>query len=331
MNEGIDTDRRLEELRSNYNHLAEAVQTRFLGQHEVVEELLINVLAGGHVLLEGAPGLGKTLLVQTLAKATGLGFRRIQFTPDLMPPDILGARILEETEDGHRRFNFEPGPIFSQIVLADEINRATPRTQSALLEAMQEGQVTIFGETRTLEEPFFVIATQNPIEMEGTYPLPEAQLDRFLLKIILAAPDQDELVKILGATTGQLAADPVAIVDAQKILDMQSLVREVPVSSDILGLVAKLIRCTHPSEANAPESIKRMARFGSSPRGGQALIMASKARALIYGRLFVSEEDLEALAAPTLRHRLIRSYEGEAARVNPDALVKDAFAAALKL
>jgi len=279
-------------------------------------------------MLEGAPGLGKTTLVQTLATALGLVFRRIQFTPDLMPPDVLGTRMLEEGEGGRRHFTFQPGPIFANVVLADEVNRATPRTQSALLEAMQEGQVTTFGETRSLSPPFFVIATQNPIEMEGTYPLPEAQLDRFLLKILLAAPDQGDLVAILGATTGELAQESGPVLDAQRILAMQHLVREVPASADILELVARLVRCTHPDHQRAPESIRRFVRFGSSPRGGQALILASKARALVNGRLFVSEEDLAALAGPALRHRIIPSYEGEAARSDPDELIADAWRAA---
>ena len=330
MSEGIDTDQRLKALRANFKQLAQAIESRFLGHREVVEELLICILAGGHALLEGAPGLGKTTLVRTLATVLGLDFRRIQFTPDLMPPDVLGTRILEESADGHRRFSFQPGPIFSNVVLAYEINRATPRTQSALLEAMQEGQVTTFGETLALEPPFFVIATQNPIEMEGTYPLPEAQLDRFLLKILLHSPSQEDLVSILGATTGELSALPAPVVDAASILEMQGLVREVPVSSDVLALVARLVRCTHPSNSSAPESVRRMVRFGSSPRGGQALLLAGKARALVSGRLHVAEEDLEALAATTLRHRVILSYEGEAARVDPDALIADAFEAARK-
>lgn len=328
MKEVTETDRRLDVLRTSYDRLAEVIEEHFLGHREVVDQLLFSVLAGGHALLEGAPGLGKTTLVRTLSEALGLAFRRIQFTPDLMPPDVLGGRILEESADGRRSFAFQPGPIFSNVVLADEINRATPRTQSALLEAMQEGQVTTFGESRALTPPFFVIATQNPIEMEGTYPLPEAQLDRFLLKIVLESPDQAGLVSILSATTGELNDSVKAVSNAESILEMQELVREVPVSSDILELTARLIRCTHPSHDRAPESVQRMVRFGSSPRGGQALLLASKARALVLGRLFVSEEDLEALAAPALRHRVILSFEGEAARVDPDTLVADALASA---
>ena len=324
-----DTDRQLADLREGYDQLARAVEERFLGHHEIVEQLLFCVLSGGHALLEGAPGLGKTTLVRTLATALGLDFRRIQFTPDLMPPDVLGTRILEEGDSGQRHFTFQPGPIFANVVLADEINRATPRTQSALLEAMQEGQVTTFGETRALAPPFFVIATQNPIEMEGTYPLPEAQLDRFLLKILLESPDVADLVAILGATTGEAAGAPEPVVDAERILAMQALVREVPTSSDILELVARLVRCTHPDHERAPERVRSLVRFGSSPRGGQALILAAKARALVNGRLHVAEEDLAELAAPALRHRIILSYEGEAARVNPDELIGEAWRAAL--
>lgn len=330
MMESKTTDQQLDQLRANYERLCSSIEAHFLGHQEVVDQLLFSVFAGGHALLEGAPGLGKTTLVRSLASALGLNFRRIQFTPDLMPPDVLGTRILEEDGQGGRSFSFQPGPIFSNVVLADEINRATPRTQSALLEAMQEGQVTTFGETRNLDAPFFVIATQNPIEMEGTYPLPEAQLDRFMLKILLPSPDQEGLVSIFGATTGALATTPEAVLDGPTILDMQALVREVPVSSDILSLVARLVRCTHPDHEAAPELVRRMVRFGSSPRGGQSLLLACKARALVHGRLFVAEEDIEALCQPALRHRIILSYEGEAARVDPNELVAEAFQSARK-
>lgn len=319
----------LDGLRSDYKRLTEAIEGRFLGHAEIVEQLLYSVLAGGHALLEGAPGLGKTTLASSLAAALGLNFRRIQFTPDLMPPDVLGTRILEENDSGQRSFNFQAGPIFANVVLADEINRATPRTQSALLEAMQEGQVTTFGESRPLPAPFFVIATQNPIEMEGTYPLPEAQLDRFMMKILLSSPDQADLIAILGATTGGTQGEIEPVLDAARILKLQALVREVPASSDMLELTARLIQLTHPQTPGAPADVRRMVRFGASPRGGQALLLAGKARALINDRMHVAEEDLAALAAPILRHRIILSYEGEAARVNPDELVASSLAAAL--
>jgi MoxR-like ATPase len=319
---------RLEELRKSFETLESSIEAVFLGHHEVVEELLLTVLAGGHALLEGAPGLGKTTLVRTLATVLDLDFRRIQFTPDLMPPDVLGTRILTESVDGARSFEFQRGPIFSNVVLADEINRATPRTQSALLEAMGEKQVTVFGETCALEEPFFVIATQNPIEMEGTYPLPEAQLDRFMLKIQLSSPPLEDLSAILGETTGAASAPPESVVEGGEVREMQQLVREVPVSSDMVELAARLVRCTHPDDEHAPERVRRFVRFGASPRGGQALLLTAKARALVHGRLHVQAEDLEALAPSALRHRLILNYEGEASRITPDELVSDAFEAA---
>jgi len=323
-----ELEERLGKLRRGVNSLRSAIGQRFHGQEQAVEDLLSCLLAGGHALLEGAPGLGKTTLVRSLASALELDYGRVQFTPDLMPADILGTRILESDASGGHRFVFERGPLFAHVVLADEINRATPRTQSALLEAMQEGQVTTFGETRALEPPFFVIATQNPVEMEGTYPLPEAQLDRFLLKIMLPSPDQEGLEAILDATTGRAEDEPGAVTDARRILDMQGLVREVPASSEVVGLAARLVRCTHPDHERAPKRLRQLVRFGSSPRGGQGLLLAAKARALVQGRLFVSADDLEALAAPALRHRLILSYEGEAAQVDPDELIAEAWKAA---
>jgi len=322
------TSAEIDQLKDAVRRLEQAVGSEFLGQEDVIELLLTCLLAGGHALLEGAPGLGKTTLVRTLAQTVALEFRRVQFTPDLMPPDILGTRMLEMDDSGPRHFTFEPGPIFTNVLLADEINRATPRTQSALLEAMQEHQVTVFGETRALEEPFLVIATQNPIEMEGTYPLPEAQLDRFLFKIELEMPDQRGLETILSATTGADRGKLEPILNPGDMRRMQELVRSVPVSSEIVALVSALVLATHPSSSHAPERIKSFVRYGASPRGGQAILVAAKARALTQGRLHVAEEDVTALAAPALRHRLNFGYEGEASGVHPDELVLEALEAA---
>jgi MoxR-like ATPase len=321
-------ERELARLKSSIDALKASIAERFLGQGEVVDLLLYALLARGHVLLEGAPGLGKTTLVKTLAGALDLAFRRIQFTPDLMPADILGTRMLEEDEHGKRRFTFARGPVFCHVLLADEINRATPRTQSALLEAMQERQVTIFGEVLPLDEPFFVIATQNPIEMEGTYPLPEAQVDRFLLKVDIATPAFDELVAILQSTTGRESAAGSAVMSRAELLRLQALVRDVPASSDMVALAARLVLATHPEDPTAPETVRRHVRYGASPRGAQSLLLAAKARALVESRLFVREDDLEKLAVPALRHRLILNYEGEAAQTGTDALVAEAFARA---
>ncbi len=319
---------RIAALREKAQQLRTALEASFVGNREVVDLLLYTLLAEGHPLLEGAPGLGKTTLVKGLARALDLGFQRIQFTPDLMPADILGARILEETPEGGHSFRFEPGPIFSNLVLADEINRATPRTQSALLEAMQEQQVTIFGESRELPSPFCVVATQNPIEMEGTYPLPEAQLDRFLCKIEIPQPSKSELVEILSRTTGVERNAPESVLNKGDIQEMRALVREVPASSDRIEEVARLIRATDPLDPSSPADIRGLLRFGASPRGGQAVLMLAKARALLSGRAWVTDEDVTKIAAPALRHRLIFSYEGEASGVPADDLIGQALRAA---
>ena len=323
----LENPEEIERLREAVRGLRAAIAERFLGQDEVSELLLLSLLAGGHALLEGAPGLGKTTLVSCLAQALDLDFRRIQFTPDLMPADILGSRVLEFDEGGARGFRFEAGPVFTNVLLADEINRATPRTQSALLEAMQERQVTVFGETRALEEPFLVVATENPIEMEGTYPLPEAQLDRFLFKIELSLPDRAGLAAILDATTGAAPPPIKSVLDRETLVRLRALVREVPASSDLVQRVAGIVHATHPDSDLAPERVRALVRYGASPRGGQSLLLAAKARALTKGRLFVNEDDLLAVAAPALRHRLILGYEGEASGVTPDELVADVLAA----
>ncbi|MFT6363560.1 MAG: MoxR-like ATPase [Planctomycetota bacterium] len=292
--------------------------------------MLLSLLADGHVLLEGAPGLGKTTLVRALAGALDLSFQRVQFTPDLMPGDIIGTRMLEGDAGGERHFRFIPGPIFTQVLLADEINRATPRTQSALLEAMQEKQITTWGESRKLDSPFLVIATQNPIEMEGTYSLPEAQLDRFIVKIEVAAPSEDDLVKILAHTTGTPPSVATSQLDRADLVEAQALVRELPASTDILRRVARLVLATDPGRPTSPRQIQDAVRFGSSPRGGQAMLLLAKSRAFLEGRAFVSEADIEAVAAPALRHRLVLSYEGEASGVHPDRLVAAAVKASAK-
>jgi len=298
-----------------------------VGQAQVVRQTLVAILAGGHVLLEGLPGLGKTLLCRSLAQALDLEFRRIQFTPDLMPADILGTLVVTEDEKGHKRFEFQEGPIFGNLVLADEINRATPKTQSALLEAMQEARVTTAGERRALPDPFFVLATQNPIELEGTYPLPEAQLDRFLLKVDVTAQGVDALVEILRRTTGAEVAEPERLLTAADLREFRGLVRQVPAADPVLRYAAGLCRATHPEAEAAPERVKRFVRYGSSPRGAQAIVLGAKVTALLAGRAHVDPEDVRAIARPALRHRVLLNFEGEAEGVGVDGLLDDVLAA----
>ena len=293
-----------------------------VGQSAVVRGVLIGILAGGHVLLEGVPGLGKTMLIRTLGQVLNLKFSRIQFTPDLMPADIVGTEILID-QDGQRAFKFQAGPVFANLVLADEINRATPKTQSALLEAMQEHSVTVAQQTYQLEEPFFVMATQNPLEMEGTYPLPEAQLDRFLFKINVPFPSATELVEILARTTGKDTPAAETTVSGAEILSMRDLARQTPIASHVSDYVARLIVATHPDSAEATPLVKQYVRYGSSPRGGQAIMLGAKIVALLAGRYNVAFEDIAVVASLALRHRLILNFEGLAEGISADSIVAE--------
>ncbi len=310
----------VQHFRETVAEIEKQVGSVIVGQQDVVRLVLVGILAGGHVLLEGVPGLGKTLLVRTLSDVLDLKFSRIQFTPDLMPADIVGTEILID-QDGQREFKFEPGPIFANLVLADEVNRATPKTQSALLEAMQEASVTVADQTYRLEQPFFVLATQNPLEMEGTYPLPEAQLDRFLFKINVDYPSIGELEEIFIRTTTGKAAAPKIAANSPAILGMRELVREVPVASHVNQYAARLVASTHPDNLEAPELVKTYVRYGSSPRGGQALLLGAKALALWDGRYNVAFDDLKYIAPAALRHRLILTYEAEAEDIEADQII----------
>ncbi len=292
-----------------------------VGQRTLVRQVLICLLSEGHVLIEGVPGLGKTMLLRTLGEVLALEFSRVQFTPDLMPADIVGTKVLRESQ-GARTFAFEKGPVFANLVLADEVNRATPKTQSALLEAMQERRVTVGGTTHTLPRPFFVMATQNPIEMEGTYPLPEAQLDRFLLKVLVEFPGTADLVEILDRTTGTDEPSVKSIVGAEELLEMIGTARAVPIASHLTEYAVRLVAATHPGREEAPETVNRYVKYGASPRGAQALVLAAKVAALLDGRLNVSEGDIRDLAAPAMRHRVILSYEAVADGVGTDAVVR---------
>lgn len=293
-----------------------------IGQEQVVEQVLIAMLAGGHALLEGVPGLGKTLMVRTIAQSLELQFSRIQFTPDLMPADIIGTDIVSPDEEGRQSFQFQPGPVFGNVILADEINRATPKTQSALLEAMQEHTVTVAGKTRKLPEPFFVLATQNPLEMEGTYHLPEAQLDRFLLKIIVPFPTEEELKQIVTQTTGGTEASVVPVAKGDELIALQETVRQILVPEEVVDDAVRLLLLSHPDHPEAPELVKQYVRTGAGPRGVQALIQTAKARAFMAGRFNVAQEDLDFVALPVLRHRILRNFEGEAVGIAADQIVE---------
>ncbi len=302
-----------------------AIATVIVGQEAVVEQVLWALVAGGHVLLEGAPGLGKTLLVRTLASALDLQFSRIQFTPDLMPSDVTGTNVLVMDAQGGSagRFELHRGPIFGQIVLADEINRATPKTQSALLEAMQEHAVTIAGTRHALDEPFFVLATENPIEMEGTYPLPEAQLDRFLLKVMVPSPAEDVLTQILTRTTGQAVAPPTAVLHQNEVMSLRALCRDIAIAEPVVRYAARLVTASDPDSKTAPEIVGRSIRYAAGVRGGQSLVLCAKALALLEGRAQVAFSDIQRVALPVLRHRMIRSFEGEADGVTTDQVIEE--------
>ncbi|MDD9269994.1 AAA family ATPase [Paenibacillus sp. GCM10023248] len=317
----VESKEQLEAWGAAVARMKEQIGRVIVGQEEVVEQLLWCIFAGGHALLEGIPGLGKTMLVKTIADTVDLSFARIQFTPDLMPADITGTNVIQFGAQGETSYKFQKGPLFGHLVLADEINRATPKTQSALLEAMQEKTVTVGTETYSLPSPFFVLATQNPLEQEGTYPLPEAQLDRFLLKIHVTYPTKQELKEIVLRTTSAqtLQADKVA--DGELILHIQQGLKHILVAEDVLDHAVELLLSTHPDEPAAPEDVKRYVRFGAGPRGVQAMIAVAKVRAFLAGRFHVSRQDLHAAAVPALRHRLFLNFEGQAMGISPDAII----------
>ena len=318
----MSPEEKIDKFRETYDALREEIGKIIVGQAAIVDGTLNALFANGHVLLEGVPGLGKTLLVRTLSQVLDLSFNRIQFTPDLMPADVLGTNMVHETDDGRRAFEFQHGPIFSHLVLADEINRATPKTQSAMLEAMQERSVTVGGKIRNLDLPFFVLATQNPIDQEGTYPLPEAQLDRFFYKLHVGYPSADELSEVVTRTTEGNSVDVKRVVDGASLIELQQLVQQVPVASHVKDYAVRLVLATHPNSETALDITNQFLRFGSSPRGAQTLLLGAKVRALTEGRFNVSFDDIAAYALPALRHRLIVNFEAEAEGVISDFVLE---------
>jgi MoxR-like ATPase len=313
----------LDQFRADFERLRQEIGTVVVGQDDTVRNTLVALIAGGHVLLEGVPGLGKTLLVRTLADALRARFARIQFTPDLMPADLIGTNVLLETEHGQRQFQFQPGPIFANIVLADEINRATPKTQSALLEAMQEHAVTVAGVTHPLPGLFFVMATQNPLEMEGTYPLPEAQLDRFFCKLLVNFPTTEQIETILDRTTESIHPVAQPCLDGDRIVAMMHVARQIPIAPDVRRYGISLVLATHPEQPQSTELTRRYVRYGASPRGAQSLILAGKIHAILDRRYHVSRDDLRSVAPHVLRHRLILNFEGQADAIQPDDILDE--------
>lgn len=318
----MDLETQTQQFRDNFRRIKDEVQKRIVGQDEIIEGVLLCLLANGHALLEGVPGLGKTQLIHTLSDVLSLSFNRIQFTPDMMPSDVTGTMLLIEDVQGGKRFEFQQGPIFAQIVLADEINRATPRTQSALLEAMQEHTVSISRTSHKLEEPFCVLATQNPLDMEGTYPLPEAQLDRFLFKLHVEFPSEDEILGILRRTTSDMEITIEKIAGAEAVIRMRQLVRRVPIAEHVERYIIRLIRATHPDTPDAPEMITRYVELGAGIRGVQAITLTAKIKALLDGRYNVAFADVRSVALPALRHRILLNFEGEGEGIKTDEIIK---------
>lgn len=318
-----DIEKEVSQFRDKIAKLREAIGEVIVGQRDVIDSVILCLIADGQVLLEGVPGLGKTMLVKTLSEAIDCKFSRVQFTPDMMPGDIVGTNMIVEDEHGNKSFEFQKGPVFTNILLADEINRATPKTQSALLEAMQEKSVTVGGRTYKLEAPFFVMATQNPLEMEGTYPLPEAQLDRFLFKVNVPFPTKDELHEVLRRTTATTTAHAHAVMSKDDVLSLRELAREVPIADHVQDYALKLVLGTHPELGAPTQMVKQYVRFGSSPRGAQAVIKAAKIHAIFQGRFNVSADDIRFAAVPALRHRTILNFEGEAEGISADDIIRD--------
>jgi MoxR-like ATPase len=323
MSVASETEQKLASFREDFNALRHEVGKRIVGQEEAVDLVLTALVVGGHVLIEGLPGLGKTELARTLAAVIDASFQRIQCTSDLMPADVIGTYVIMETPQGRRTFEFQKGPLFANLVLIDQVNRAMPRTQSALLEAMDEQAITVATETFRLPEPYCIIATQNPLDLDGTYPLPPAQVDRFLLKVLLGSPDVQQLERILEMTTDAASVKLRAVVDGRRILEMGQLVRQVPLAAEIRRQAVAIVAATGPENPQAPASVRRYVRYGASPRGAQALVLTAKVRAILDGRYHVSVDDLRAAAHAALRHRLTLNYEGQADEVRSDALIDE--------